>query len=105
MELKVGAMRAIALGSVVLLTCGVADAPAAQGITPEMFVYCNAQWRQHRDGSTTVKDTDFAAYVKDCFATYEQRAAASKANQPSFNCATAKSASARLICSDAELSR
>jgi uncharacterized protein YecT (DUF1311 family) len=65
-------MRLLALGILAGLAADVLLANAAQQITPEMFASCNARWRQHRDGSSTAKDTDFAGFIQNCYATYGQ---------------------------------
>ena len=94
-------MRAIVLGAIA--ACIFTSSANAQTALARIEAACGDEFRQLKK-----PEGQWEAFFKEC-------AARKRANpvdlpqvnsgpQPSFNCATAKTASARLICSDAELS-
>jgi uncharacterized protein len=92
-------MQAIALGIVLLfLGLGNAGAQAAK----ERSDACVEQLRNHEDMKTYY---DYMAVCMKTGVVGKPSSAQSTKGGPTFDCAKAKSASARLICSDAELSK
>jgi uncharacterized protein YecT (DUF1311 family) len=92
-------MRAIALG-IVLLFFGLGNAGAQAA--KEHSDACVEQLRNHEDMKTYY---DYMAVCMKMGVTGKPSSAQGTKGGPSFDCAKAKSASARLICSDAELSK